>query len=115
MSRFSDDFAAAAVPDLLYQLGESVTRYPLGIVADAVSVTAMFEEIEPALDTQRGEDNVRRGRLSMADSVEAHPNDTWTIGGVHWDARSVGQKQNGMITVEVQRTEALRTRRGSRP
>lgn len=94
---------------------ETVTRYPLGVAENAVAVTADFQEQEPVRDTQRGEDNVRRGRLSISSDVDAHPNDTWLINSLHWDTLTVGPNQHGMQTVEVQRTEALRTRRGIRP
>ena len=110
MSRFSDDFEAAAVPDLLYELGDSVTRYPLGVVANAVSVTGVFSERSPNQAMTRGDDNDRTATLEVAASVSTDPRDTWLISSEVWNTTSVSGASTGMKTIELRRNERQRTR-----
>lgn len=109
MSRFSDDFAVAS-PDLLYEMGESVTRYPLGVEANAVTVTGLFAERTANQLAGRGDDNSRSATLEVAASVATDPRDTWLINSEVWQTTSVNGASAAMKIVELRRNERQRTR-----
>mgnify|MGYP000641446703 CR=1 FL=1 len=108
MSRFSDRFEASAWPFLLNDLGETVTRYPLGIQADAVSgITGIFNEDKPDHQSQDGERVARHGSIRVATSVTPDKRDAWNIRGEVWQATTVKAPLGGFVVVALERTDRI--------
>jgi len=64
----------------------SVTRYPLGIIANAVTVTVLWTPTSANEDMKRGRTNERSGTLQLADSVVVDSRDLWLIDSEMWSA-----------------------------
>lgn len=88
-SAFDAEFAAVALPDLFAQFGESLTRYPLGVSANAVSVTAMFAEDMPSVTADRGLGTKRMATITVAAGVSVSVKDRWVRSGETWAAKTI--------------------------
>lgn len=122
-SEFDAQFARDARPQLLAVLGESITRWPLGVKADAETVTAIVElhdETQPgqltggrAVRDENGEQVVRTGTLQLSDEQETDDRDRWVINSQRWNTvRELG-RDAGMHTVLIERLEKIRTAKRS--
>lgn len=109
-SRITQDFQAGAVDDLLYQMGEDVIRYPLGVESDAETLTAIVNERDATQDRTRGENNARTMRLQLAASDDVDPRDTWLIRGEVWSTTTVAGENAGMRIVNLKKSERQRTK-----
>lgn len=110
MSRFSTLFSAVARPHLLHHLGETVTRYPLGVVGSAISgLTGIFNEENPNHQTQDGERVLRKATLRVESSVAPDKRDSWLILGEVWTATTVMAAVGGLILVGLERTDRILT------
>lgn len=88
-SAFDAEFASVALPDLFAQFGESLTRYPLGVAANAVSVTAMFAEDSPSVTVERGIGTRRTATITVASGISVSVKDRWVRSGVTWAAKTI--------------------------
>lgn len=96
-SQFADLFADYAEPLLAEQLGESVTRYPLGVVANAATVDDVIvdrsdeSESDDGRRDQKGQKIYRRLLLSVPVDVDVDDRDRWLVDGIIWHTlRDVG-------------------------
>ena len=114
MSAFSTIFGAIGRPALLAQLGEPVTRYPLGSIENAeAAISGVFEELEPNRNTQDGERVLRRGRLQIAQSETVDGADVWLIRAETWQVVAIESQATAMRTIHVERQDEERTRRNN--
>lgn len=122
MSRYTDLHAAQAERLLADPLAgaKTVTRYPLGVIADAVSVTAIVDlddedEVAARGNTfPLGEDRaeiVRTGKLEVAAAQATDDRDKWAIDGEVWHTLRIQGQDDGMQTVRIQLTIPIRTQR----
>lgn len=109
-SSFSNLFQAVARPHLLSHLGESLTRWPLGVEADAETVTGIFYERDSSQDKTRGENNVRTARLQITDSDDADPSDVWIIRTEQWSVSSVAGPNAGLRVINLRKSERQRVK-----
>lgn len=97
---------------------ETVTHWPLGVSANAASVTAVFIEgqggsEDPRRDLSRGEEVVHRARLYVPSGTSTDERDIWVVNSVQWQTLAVGPTEGGMTTVQLQRNDReRRTGRG---
>ena len=105
MSLFTDDITSEAITDHFDHFAETVTRYPLGVVANSEPVTAIFIESKPVRDTSRGEEVVRKGELHVKDSVTVDEKDQWLINSELWQTLAVGGVEGGMRILQLQRND----------
>lgn len=120
MSRLSNHFAEVARPALLEHLGETVTHYPLGVVASAASVTALVDLAGDAqVDSDgEGERLIRRGRLEISAAVtvtysERHnQRDSFLVRTQLWQAVGTGGTDGAIKTVLIERREPIATKAG---
>ncbi|HEX5498751.1 MAG TPA: hypothetical protein VFX03_05970 [Thermomicrobiales bacterium] len=105
---------------MLEQLGETVTRYPRGVVADAADVTAIVDlgvEGEQPVDDAHGSQRVRWLELTLPASIDvaiaerSQQRDQFSVRGLLWHAESVPRENAGLQTVRCKRTEAASTKR----
>lgn len=109
-SRFAQDFSAGAVDDLLYELGESLTRWPLGVEADAETVTGIVYERDASQDKTRGENNVRTMRIQISDADDCDPSDVWVIRTEQWSVSSVAGPNAGLRLINLRKSERQRVK-----
>jgi hypothetical protein len=90
MSLFADRFGAVAMPRQMVFNGETLTRWPLGVQASAASVTAEFEEMEPAAYRERGQGVRRRARITTDLALSSlSVKDCWLRGSEQWEVVTV--------------------------
>lgn len=89
----------------------NVTRYPAGVVANAVSVTAVFVTLPPVLEDNygKGERIVHRGTLDISSGSSVGRTDQWLIQGLLYQTEYVRDAEGGMRTVGVRRDEKITT------
>lgn len=90
----------------------SVTQYPLGVVANAVTLTAVFDQDDdngqPGHDSMFGNRLMRQARLELAATVtvtcgETHrERDTFLIAGILWGAVRIIGRDSAMQTILVE-------------
>lgn len=100
---------------------ESITHYPLGVVAGGVAITAIVdlddEQGEVVSDGQ-GERVVRRGRLEVSSALTIAANerhqgrDTFLIGSQLWQAVGIEGRDAAFLTVLIRREEPISTKQG---
>lgn len=89
-SAFDQEFAEAALPDLFTQFGESLTLHPLGVAANAVLLTAVFNESEPVDFRDRGQGLRRRATVTTDAAMSSLAvSDRWLRGSEEWEAQSI--------------------------
>lgn len=93
----TDDFAA------------TIQQQPAGVVANEIDVVAIFIPADPMRDDDRGEGEIHRGELYLADSVTVHLDDTWTINAQTWKTERNGDVEDGMRCVRVVRRDPIYT------
>lgn len=113
-------FADGGADLLLEQLGEPATQYPLGVVANAVPITAIVNlghEGEQQIDDQHGSQRVRFLELTVAASLtlnvdeRAQQRDTFLVRGKLWLSEGVPRENSGLVTIRCRRTEGASTKR----
>ena len=120
MSRLGALFEEICRPALEEHLAETVVRYPLGVQAHAVNVTAIVNRAAEigtnevsgdgvVLDDRYGERVRRSYTLDLAASVAVDLRDTWLIGGEKWFTRRVIGRDQSTQTVLIVRNEGGRT------
>ncbi|MBR9800265.1 hypothetical protein GYB59_00565 [bacterium] len=115
-SEFEAEFASVALAELFETFGQSVTHWPLGVEANAASVTAIWKEQEPTKSTNYGEQTERRGLLKVASSVTVSPRDKWVVESEEWQTtRATNNDAAGLKMIYVQRNDKQFTKgqRGS--
>jgi len=119
-SLVDDLFSDGAIDQLLEKLGESVTQYPRGVVANAVALTAIVDlgsEGQALPDDLHGSQRVRWLRLTMPASVSVaiserpQERDQFLVRGLIWHAEAIPQENAGLQTVLCKRTEGASTLR----
>lgn len=121
MSDVDDLFAEIGSPALTEGMGETVTQYPLGVVANAVTLTGVIVDLSdqgsPPIDDEHGSRRVRRGRLTLAATVNvtvderSQQRDTFLVRGQIWQAIAIPSQTLALQTVLIERTEAASTKR----
>jgi len=88
-----------------------ITRYPAGVVANAVSVKAVFVTTPPVLEDVygKGERIVHRATLDVSASVSPTRTDQYLIQGKLYQTEYVRDTEAGMVTVGVRRDEKIST------
>ena len=89
---------------LLYH-GETVTHYPLGVVAGAPTPSVIFTPTEPVLDYERGKGTIYRGKLHVEDSLTVNLKDVWLINGAKYKTETISDSEGGMRIVSVIRRD----------
>lgn len=67
--------------------------------------TVWFEELDPAVFTDRGTGTERRARLAVSDSVTVSVQDRWTISNETWEVVSIKNPRGGLVELEVKRRD----------
>ena len=114
-SRFSAEFAAGAVSDLMYQFGQALTYTPS--TGSETSPWGVFHEDESSVrDTPDGREVVRSGTLNIGDDPSmstylgiASPaeDDVVTVEGVTWSVDVVGEHNGGLWSLGLTRIESI--------
>lgn len=122
-SEFDAQFARDARPQLLAVLGESITRWPLGVEANAETVTAIVDCSDEtqagqlaggrAVRDEDGEQIVRTAMLDVAADQDTDDRDRWVIDGQRWNTVRETGRDAGLKTILVERLEKLRTAKRS--
>lgn len=119
-SDVDDLFAEIGSPALTEGMGESVTQYPLGVTANAVTLSNVIVDLSEQgqqLDDEHGSQRVRRGKLIMSATVavtvdeRAQQRDTFLVRGQLWHAEAISAQTLALQTVEIKRTEGGSTKR----
>lgn len=106
MTSFDDQFAEFAAPYLSEHFGQTVSRYPLGVVADSVSVADVwFHEKDATRDKSRGDEIVRTATLLVSDSVTLDSRDAWLINSEEWQVKAIGNTEGGRQRVTLQKND----------
>lgn len=118
MSRIGDIFDEICQPALAEHLGETVSRYPLGVVLNAVSVPGVIVDLSAeigtnqesgdgvVLDDRFGERVRRSGMLEVPASVTVDERDTWLVRGEVWYTRRIMARDESIQTVLIVRKAA---------
>lgn len=107
-----DEVADDTANDLLLDgLGLNVTRYPAGVVADAVTVVAVPVTMPPVVETDYGKSDriVHRMTLDVKSSVEVDRKDQWLISGKLYQTEFIRDVEAGMRTISLRRDEKIAT------
>ncbi len=92
--------------------GEEITHNPGGIVADAATVTAIWNETEVIRSTENGEQLQRSGELIVPSSVTLKVRDTWEIDGETWQTVRIMPKSQGGLKRAYLQLNDKSTRKG---
>lgn len=111
MSSFFDELQTAiGSPVALEFHGEPVTHWPLHVPANAVPLTAIFDETpEPEVKYDRGKGVIRKGVLQVASSVAVSKKDAWIIKNDQWETESLGRNEGELRDVHLIRREGIKT------
>ena len=101
---------------------QTVTHYPLGVVASGTSRTAVVDldaedAAAPSVDTDDGAALVRFGLVELPATVTVtcsetpEARDSFLIASQIWDAVRIAARDNDMVTVLVRREEPVSTKR----
>jgi hypothetical protein len=119
-SQFEDMLSEIGTPLLMEKLGGPLTRYPAGVMADAIAgIAAIVEWDETEKDFDRGQGVKTRGQLHLAAGVTVTDEDTWLINGLVYSVETVGPALGGMRVVKIvlrtsKRTTSQSTTRSTR-
>ena len=91
------------------EVARSVTRYPLGVVPNAVPITVIWEPDDDekrnsGQHEERGRDNIRMGWLRVAAAAAVVPADRWLIDSAVWETQGI-QTVDGMQYARLVRVE----------
>lgn len=112
-SQFSTLMQSAGFPQLIEQLGESVTHYANG-TGSGTSVTAIVTDMDDGgMELQKGHavEVVRMKQLQVAASVSVGYTDQWSIEGDRWETVTDPDSHEGFRVVIVRRVEQSKQRR----
>lgn len=88
------------------EFGESLTHWPRGEVGYEATVTAIFEEMDPADHNDRGKATERRAKLTVSSSVDVDVRDRWRRGEEEWwNAFRISTDIHGVHYVWVRRVD----------
>lgn len=94
---------------------DDVTRYPLGVIANAVTVTAVVDFVRATTQNEFGLVDVVTGTMLIGSAVTVHRNDTWLIdGNLYVTTTITPSDMRGMKIVEVKATAAVQRNAESR-
>lgn len=120
-SDVDDLFAEIGAPALTESMGETITQYPLGVAANAVTLAGVIVDLsaqgEELIEDEHGSRRVRRGTLTLAASAavtvdeRAQQRDTFLIRGLLWHAEGLPMQTGALQVVNIKRTEAISTKR----
>lgn len=88
------------------EFADSLTHYPLGVVASAATVTAVFIPAEPELHHERGKGIIIRGELHVASSLSVNDKDVWLINSSKYKTERIGDAEQGLRIIHVVRRDA---------
>ena len=92
----------------------SVSQWPLGVSANAVTATVVFIPDGPTRDKEAGEATSTMGTVYAPDSLTLNVRDRWQIESEMWEVIQLHKEEGGMVPVEVQRVEDHSRRRARR-
>lgn len=102
-SWFDAAFELSALPSLQSAFGETVVhRRADGTTANE---TGMWDEHDPEPTMDRGKGVMRRGVLTLAESVSVSVSDRFTVQDQLWTVVSVQSPGSGFVDVRLQRME----------
>jgi hypothetical protein len=103
--------ATADAAALLDELGIEVTHRPRGVAASDESVQAIVEWHDPERDVQAGQENVRKGRITVLSSVAISKESQWVIRSETCVTTEMGSIEAGFRTAEIKiRDAGIRTK-----
>lgn len=112
-SPFSDFMEVSGFPQLLSQLGESVTFYANG-TGNGTSILAIVTDLDDGgmeLQQTHGVDVVRMKGLQVAASQSVTRADQWLISGDKWETVACTDAHDGLKVVTVRRIDQSKQRR----
>ena len=107
-----DEVAVESANDLLLNgLGVTVTRYPAGVVADAVAVVAVPVTMPPMVEVDYAKTDriVHRMTLDIKSIVTTDRKDQWLVGGKLYQTESIRDDEAGLKTISLRRDEKIST------
>lgn len=120
-SDVDDLFAELGWPNLQAAQGESVVQWPLGVSANAVTLTGVLVNLategELPIDTEHGSQVVRYGTLvidasvTVTDDERKQQRDIFVVRGKVWDTDRIVGQTLAATTVRIKRTESVSTKR----
>lgn len=97
------------------EFARSITRYPLGVVANEDTLTAVFDQDEdnsaPSFSNEFGTRLIRQARLELAATVTVtcaeagRTRDTFLIDSLLWGAVRIVGRDSAMQTVLIERQD----------
>lgn len=94
--------SAADAAFILEDLGIPVTHRPRGVAAADELVQAIVEWEKPERDMQSGPRNIRKGSITVLDSVAVTKESQWVINGSVCVTTKVGSTQGGRRSSDIQ-------------
>lgn len=88
---------------------ESVIHWPSGESGSAAPVTALVFWDDAEKVTQGGKKFPVNGTLHVSSGLTLSDDDVWVIGGINYQAVTVGQPAGGLVEVEVKYVQKKHT------